>query len=82
MDFKLEGTIKSIVDHHGYHQEKFLNSRRSRMAKTVTIRLWLQPFNTFYFETLSFFPLFIFFLFATQKSGGLPPRVPPALIIY
>ena len=38
---------------------------------------WLkQPFNSLYFETLSFFPLFLFLLFATQKSWGpcLPPR--------
>ena len=50
--------------------EKFLNSRRSRMAKTVTFWPWWQPFNSFCFESLSFFPLFPFFLFATQKSGG------------
>ena len=37
-------------------QEKLLNSRRSTMAETVTFRLWRQPFNSFWLETLSFFP--------------------------
>ena len=49
--------------------EKFLNSRRSRMAKTVTIRPWWQPL--YYMLLWSFFFLFFlsfFFLFATQKS--------------
>ena len=42
-------------------QEKCSNSRRSRMAKTVTFWPWWQPFNSFCFETLfSFFPLFSF----------------------
>ena len=42
-------------------QEKCSNSRRSRMAKTVTFWLWWQPFNSFCFETLfSFFPQFSF----------------------
>ena len=49
--------------------EKCLNSRRSRMAKTVTFWPWRHPFNSFCFESLSFFPLFPFFVFATQKSG-------------
>ena len=43
-------------------QEKFLSSRRSAMAKTAS--------NSFYLETLSFFPLFLFLLFAMQKSWG------------
>ena len=42
-------------------QERFFNSRRSRMA-----------------ETLSFFPLFFFFLFATQKRWGPYPKAPPS----
>ena len=59
-------------------QRKLLNSRRSRMAKTITFWPWRQPFNSFYFETLSFFPLVPFFLSATQKSvwgegGGYMP---------
>ena len=49
-------------------QEKSLNFRHSRMAKTVTFWPWWQPFNSFCFQILSFFPLFIFFLFDTQKS--------------
>ena len=49
--------------------EKCLNSRRSRVAKTVTFWPWRHPLNSFYFESLSFFPLFPFFVFATQKSG-------------
>ena len=63
--------------------EKLLNSRRSRIAKTVTFWPWWLPFNSFCFESLSFFPLFPFFLFVTQKSVGrampsppLPPRPP------
>ena len=37
---------------------------------------WLkQPSNSFYFETLSLFPLFLFLLFATQRSWG--PCLPP-----
>ena len=39
-------------------QEKYLNSRHSWMAKTLTFWLWWQPFNSFCFETVSFFPLF------------------------
>ena len=50
-------------------QENFLNSRRCRTAKTVTFWPWWQSFNSFCFETLSFFPLCPFFLFAAQKSG-------------
>ena len=54
-------------------QERFFNSRCSRMA-----------------ETLSFFPLLLFFLFASQKVGAHTTRprhspplpVSPALIIY
>ena len=49
-------------------QEKILNSKRSRMAKTITFWLWWQQcFNSFCFGYLSFFPFF--FHFATQKSG-------------
>ena len=36
--------------------EKFLNSRRPRMAKTVTFWPWWKPFNSFCFESLSFSP--------------------------
>ena len=53
-------------------KEKFSNSRRSRMVKTIIFWPWWQHFNSFCFETLSFFPLFPFFLFATQKLGGPP----------
>ena len=39
---------------------------------------WWQPFNSYSFETLSFLPLFLFFLFVMQKRGWgggmLPPR--------
>ena len=59
-------------------QEKFSNSRRSRMAKTIIFWPWWQPFNSFCFETLSFLPLSPFFLFATQKSGAaIAPPAPP-----
>ena len=62
-------------------QGKILNSRRSRMAKIVAFWPWWQPFSSFYFETLSFFLCFPFFLFATQKRGRTPlvPLVSPAL---
>ena len=64
-------------------QEKFSNSRRSRMAKTIKYWPWRQPFDSFCFETFSFLSLSPFFLFATPKSGGRggggshgpPPRV-------
>ena len=59
-------------------QEKFLDSRRSRMAKTVTFWPWWQLFNSFCFQTLSFFSLFPFHLFATQKWGRLPPPPRPS----
>ena len=49
------GTLESI----GW-QEKFLNSRCSRMVKTVTFWPWWQRFNSFCFEIL-FFPLFPYF---------------------
>ena len=63
-------------------QEKYSNSRRSRIAKTIIFWPWWQPFNSFYFETLSFLPLSPFFLFATQKGrttdgggGAWPPGI-------
>ena len=74
MDFKVEGpwdTDKYCRPPWLADQKNFLNSRRSRMPKTVTFWPWWQPFNSFFFESLSFFPLFLFFLFATQKSGGI-----------
>ena len=78
------GTLKRNVG----RQENFLNSRRSRMARTVIFWPWWQPFNSFCFETLSFFPFFPYFIFATKKKcvcvwGGwhVPPAPPvsPAL---
>ena len=66
----------SMVDRH----EKCLNSRRSRMAKTVTFWPWWQPFDSFCFETLSFSTFSPFSLFATQKSRGtIAPRPPPGV---
>ena len=49
------------------------------MAKTVAFWPWWQPFNSFCIQTLSFFPLFHFFLLATQKKlvGGYAPPDPP-----
>ena len=64
-------------------QEKFLNSRRSRMAKTVTfwrlVSLLIVPALK-----LSLFPLFSFFFFTMQKNverereggGGAWPTAP------
>ena len=46
-----------------------MNSRRSRIAKTIIFWPWWQPFDSFYFETLSFLPSSPFFLFATQTGG-------------
>ena len=63
-------------------QEKFSNSRRSRMVKTKIFWSWWQLFNSFCFDILSFFTLSPFFVFATQKSGGkrgggsIAPRPP------
>ena len=60
-------------------EEKFLNSRRSRMAKIVTFWPGWQPFDSFCFETFSFFSFFPYFLFDTKKKWGdhgllAPPR--------
>ena len=67
MDFKVEGPWNT--DTFVGRPEEFLNSRRSRMAKTLTFWPWWQSFNSFCFESLTFFPLFPLFLFATQKRG-------------
>ena len=65
-------------------QEKNLNSIGSRMTKTVTLWRWWQTFNSFCFETISFFSLFPFFyLFVllrknvegTMTMGPHPPVV-------
>ena len=50
-------------------QEKYLNSRRCRMAKTATFWPWGQSFNSFCFESHSLFSLFPFFSFFSR-----PPR--------
>ena len=50
-------------------QEQFLNSRHSRIAKTVSFWPWWQPFSSFSFEYLSFslyFPSF----FSGGGMGG------------
>ena len=69
MDFKAEGpknTEKYLSA--TWLTRKYLNFRRSRIAKTVTFWPWWQTFNSFCFKTLSSFPLFPFFLFVTQKT--------------
>ena len=63
-------------------QEKFLNSRRSRMAKTIIFWPWWQPFESFSFETLSFLPfafvsLFSFCYAKKWEGGGHCPPAPP-----
>ena len=80
MGFKVEAGIEHCkvlsVTMVG-RQEKFSNSRRSRIAKAILFWPSRQPFNSFCFETLSILPLSTFFLFATQKSGGpWPPGSP------
>ena len=69
-------------------QEKNLNSRRSRMAKTVSVWPWWQPFNSFCFET--FFPFASIFFYAKKLGGGgrgswsyPPPQTPvsPTLML-
>ena len=65
-------------------QEKFLNSRRCRMAITVTFWPWWQSFNNFYFQTLFFFLCFPFFFLLRKKKGGkmggaYPPPPPGAV---
>ena len=52
---------------------EFLNSRCSRMAKTLTFWLWCKPFNGFCFKTLSFLP----FLFLLPKKRGITPTPLP-----
>ena len=72
MDFNVGGAMehwKVMLATMVGRQEKFSNSRRSRMSKIVIFWPWWQPFNSFCFETLSFLLLSPFFLFATQKSG-------------
>ena len=62
-------------------QEKFLNSRRSRMIKTVTFWLGWQSFNSFFFETfLFFFFAFAFYFWFGGRGGegwGAWPSQPP-----
>ena len=65
-------------------KEKFSNSRRSRMSKTIIFSPWWQPFNSFCFETFSFFPLPPFFMFTMQlggEGGHGPPPPPPSLCL-
>ena len=75
------GTLKSIVGHDVDRQEKSLNSRCSRMAKTVTFWPWRQSFNNFYFDTLSFFQFVSLFSLCYAKrlggGGGGPPQPRP-----
>ena len=54
------------------------------MVKTITFWPWWEPFNSFCFETLSFFPLSPFFLFAMQKSGvcNVIKKETPAQVFY
>ena len=84
MDFKVGGAMehwKVLSDTMAGWQERFSNSRCSRMANTIIFWPWWQPFNSFCFETLSFLPLSPFFLFAMPKSRGAMPAPPvsPAL---
>ena len=52
------------------------------MAKTVTFWPGWQPFTSFCFESLTFSPLFPFFLFDTQKKrgGGMAGAGPPSIV--
>ena len=76
MDFKVGGswnTEKYCRPPWLVNRKIFLISRRSKIDKTVTSWPWWQPFNSFFFKTLSFFP---FFLFAIQKFGEHAPQLP------
>ena len=97
MDFKVEGLLAHWIVLSAtmvIRQAKFLNFRRWRMAKTVTFSSWSQSFNSFSFETASFFLCFPFFLFAAQKGvclsvcgwvgwvhGCMAPRSPPPPVV-
>ena len=73
------------MEHWKVFWEKFFNSRPSRMAKTVILWPWWQLFNSFYFQTLSFFLYFLFFFLLRKKVGGWGgrglrwPHGPPVL---
>ena len=71
MDFKVEGP---------WNTGKYCRPPRLADNKNFWILNaleWLkQPFNSFCFEILSFFPSFPYFLFAMQKNGGGGPWPP------
>ena len=64
----LQVMLATMVD----QQEKYLNSRLSRMTKTVTFLPWSQPFNSFCFEIL----FYSFFFFPHKMRGHGPPANP------
>ena len=78
MNFKVEDSWSSqkYCRHHGWRTKKKLSSRRSRTAKTVKFRPCWQLFNSFCFETISFFLLFPFFPFCYARKWGPPPPPP------
>ena len=76
MDFKVEGLFS--VTMFG-RLEKYLNSRRSKMAETVTFWPWWQPLNSFCFalKVFLFFLCFpIFFCYSKKWSGRACPPAP------
>ena len=78
MDFKVEGPCNA----EKYCRPPWLDSRRSRVAKTVTFWPLWQPFHNFCFENLSFFFVSFFSFWYAKKSvcvcgveggRGMPP---------
>lgn len=59
----------------GQQQEKILDSTYSRMSNIFTL---VTAFNRFCFETLSFVPLFSYYLFAMQRCGVHGPTISPS----
>ena len=55
-------------------QEEFFNSRRSRMVETVKFWPWWQPFNSFCFQTLSFF------FHSLRRPSMAPPSHLPVIV--
>ena len=67
IDFKVEGSWNTEKYCLPVGREERLNWRPSRRTKTVTFWRWWQSFDSFCFETFSFFPCFAFFFLLLKK---------------